>query len=119
MWTDALEARWQAMAEEVFIGMREWRLQHPRATFAEIEQAIDERLAGVRARMLQDVALTSAAADLPTAGAARPRCPDCGAALEAHGQETRTVTTTYNKPVQLQRTAARCPACGRRLFPPR
>ena len=38
--------------------------------------------------------------------------------LEAHGQETRTVTTTYDKPVRLRRSAARCPACGRRLFPP-
>jgi predicted RNA-binding Zn-ribbon protein involved in translation (DUF1610 family) len=119
MWNDALETRWQALAEDVFIGMREWRQQHPTATFTEIEQALDERLAGVRARMLQDVALTSAATDLPTAGDARPRCPDCGAVLEAHGQETRTVTTTYDKPVHLRRSAARCPACGRRLFPPR
>lgn len=118
MWNEALEARWQALADEVFVGMKEWRLQHPTATFAEIEQAIDERLAGVRARLLQDVALASAAADLPAAGAARPRCPDCGAVLEAHGQETRTVTTTYGKPVQLRRSAARCPACGRGLFPP-
>jgi hypothetical protein len=118
MWNEALEARWQELAEEVFVGIREWRLQHPQATFTEIEQAVDERLAGVRARMLQDVALVSAAADLP-ASAERPHCPDCGTMLEAHGQETRTVTTTYDKPVHLRRSAARCPACGRRLFPPR
>jgi len=100
------------------VGMREWRQQHPTATFAEIEQAIDAGLAGVRARMLQDVALASAAADLTATGSERPRCPDCGTLLEAHGQETRTVTTTYDKPVRLRRSAARCPACGRRLFPP-
>jgi hypothetical protein len=36
----------------------------PRATLREIETALDERLARVRARMLQDTALASAATDV-------------------------------------------------------
>src|SRR5204862_315354 len=44
MWTSELEGRWQRLAEEVFVGIKEWRLQHPKATFAEIERALDERL---------------------------------------------------------------------------
>jgi hypothetical protein len=119
MWSDAVEARWQDLSEEVFTGMAEWRVQHPRATFSEIEAALDERLAGVRARMLQDVALASAAADLTTAGTEeRPCCPECGHALEAHGQEDRTLRTTYDRSVTLRRSYARCPACGVGLFPP-
>ena len=44
--------------------MKEWRLQHPTATLSEIEDALDERLSGMRARMLEDLALASAARNL-------------------------------------------------------
>jgi hypothetical protein len=119
MWATAMEARWRELSEEVFTGMAEWRVQHPRARFSEIEAALDERLATVRARMLQDVALASAATDLTTTGAEeRPRCAECGHVLEAHGQEERTLRTTYERPVTLRRSYARCPACGVGLFPP-
>ena len=32
MWSDELETQWRQLAEEVLVGMKEWRLQHPRAT---------------------------------------------------------------------------------------
>ena len=121
MWSAAMEARWRELSEEVFTGMAEWRVQHPRATFSEIEAALDERLATVRARMLQDVALASAATDLSTQPAEeRPCCPgpEWGHALEAHGQEERTLRTTYERPVRLRRSYARCPGCGVGRFPP-
>jgi hypothetical protein len=38
------DARWNALAEEVITGMKEWRLQHPKATLREIERALDEEL---------------------------------------------------------------------------
>ena len=59
-----VEGRWRAVSAEVIGGIKEWRLQHPTATLAEIEAAVDERLARFRARLLQDVALASQAADL-------------------------------------------------------
>ena len=74
-----LDARWRVLTEEVITGMQEWRQQHPKATFREIETALDERLARVRARMLEDAALLSRSADL-TANRpwrvrnAEPRC---------------------------------------------
>jgi hypothetical protein len=119
MWSDELETRWQQLAEEVLIGMKEWRLQHPRASFAEIEQALDERWAKARARILQDAALTSAAAD-PTRAPPeeRPRCAECGTLLEARGQATRHLQTSYGQEVALRRSYAVCPACGQGLFPP-
>ena len=64
LWSDAVEARWREVSAEVFSGIAQWRVQHPRATFSAIEAAVDERLAAVRARILQDVALASAATDL-------------------------------------------------------
>jgi hypothetical protein len=119
MWSDELEVRWRQLAEEVLVGMKEWRLQHPKATFAEIEQALDERWAKARARILADTALTSAAAD-PTRARPeeRPRCAQCGTLLEARGQETRHLRTSYEQDVALRRSYAVCPTCGEGLFPP-
>ena len=119
MWSDELETRWRALAEEVLLGMKEWRLQHPKATFGAIEQALDEGWAKARARILADAALTSAAAD-PTQVRAeeRPRCGQCGALLEVRGQETRHLTTTYDQDIALRRSYVVCPACREGFFPP-
>ena len=48
------DAVWNQLAHEVMSGMKEWRLQHPKATLREIEAALDERLGKMRARMLED-----------------------------------------------------------------
>jgi YgiT-type zinc finger domain-containing protein len=117
-WTDELEARWRQLSEDVLVGMKEWRQAHPKATLREIETALDEKLAKVRARMLADVALVSPATDL-VASQERVNCPQCGQEMEAHGQEERTLTTTGNQDVVLRRSYAVCPACGAGLFPPR
>jgi len=112
------EASWDEMAEEVFTGFREWRVQHPRATFKEIETALDERLARVRARVLRDAALQSAAGDLRGVPAEeRPVCPDCGGVLVLAGQEERVLTTSHEQAVSLLRSATVCTSCGRRVFP--
>ncbi len=110
---------WDEIAEEVFTGFREWRVQHPRATFKEMETALDARWARVRARILADAAVQSAASDLREVPAgARPVCPDCGGQLVVAGQEERLLTTTYEQQIALSRSATTCTACGRRVFPP-
>lgn len=117
--TKETEARWQQLAEEVMTGMKEWRLAHPKATFKEIETALDEKLAKVRARMLQDVALASRAADLRAGpGEERVGCPQCGHPLEHQGDDKRVLTTHYNQTIELSRSYALCPTCGTRVFPP-
>ena len=116
---DGFEARWHEEAEEVISGMKEWRLQHPKATFREIEQALDERLGKMRARLLQDAAMASAAADLATAeGGERVRCAQCGAILVDRGQQERRLTTHHDQVVRLERSYGVCPACGAGFFPP-
>jgi phage host-nuclease inhibitor protein Gam len=67
-----LYQRGRELSEEAITGIKEWRLQHPRASLKEIEAAIDERLAKVRARMLQDAALASDQTDWTEA----PALPD-------------------------------------------
>jgi len=114
-----LAVGWRQVTEDILSGMAEWRQQHPTATLREIEDALDARWAVARARILQDAALASAAADLRRANPeARPSCPTCGERLEARGQEDRTLTTHGNQPLTLRRTRAVCPACGMGLFPP-
>ncbi len=44
------DAQWDELAAEVLSGMKEWRLQHPKATLRQIETALDERLGKMRAR---------------------------------------------------------------------
>ena len=119
MWSTATEAQWRQLADEVFTGMKEWRLQHPKATLTEIERALDERLARMRARMLEDAALASAATNLRALPVAeRPHCPQCGAAMALRGPEARHLTTTYEQPLTLWRHYAVCPACDEALSPP-
>jgi hypothetical protein len=39
-----VESKWRKPAEEVISGMKEWRDQHPRATYREIEEKLDKSL---------------------------------------------------------------------------
>jgi YgiT-type zinc finger domain-containing protein len=105
------------MTAEIVTGMAEWRQQHPTATLREIEAALDARWAVARARILQEAALASAAADLGRTSA-RPACPACGGRMEARGRAGRTLTTHGDQPITLRRSRAVCPACGAGLFPP-
>jgi len=111
--------RWAGDAESVWTGMADWRAAHPKATFSEIEAALDEQLDRLRARVLADLALASAAADLSAAsGEERPRCEQCGTVLQARGPSDRTLQTQGGAEVRLQRSYASCPQCGDGTFPP-
>jgi ribosomal protein S27AE len=99
--------------------MADWRAAHPKATFNEIEAALDERLNQVRARVLADLAMASTAADLRAgSGEERPRCERCGAVLQARGQSERGLVTLGGAEVRLVRSYATCPRCGDGSFPP-
>jgi ribosomal protein S27AE len=108
--------RWLADAAERFAALDAWRQAHPRATWTEIEAAIEAPLGPLRAEMLGDTAMASDATDLR---GERPRCPHCGEPLEAAGPRRRRLRGEQELPIALARTYARCPACGAGLFPPR
>ena len=111
--------RWAGDAESMWTGIADWRAAHPKATFSEIEAALDERLNQVRARVLADLALASAAAEVAGAsGEERPECPRCGIGLHARGASDRTLLTQGGAEVRLERTYAACPTCGDGTFPP-
>lgn len=115
----AVAVDWEALAAEVLMGIKDWRTQHPRATFTEIEQELDQELSRLRTRLLEDVALASVATDgAGASGEARATCPTCGGTLVARGQATRAVTVTHNQTVTLPRQYAVCSRCGAGVFPP-
>lgn len=112
-----IEQGWRELSEEVIVGMREWREQHPRATMREIEAVLDERLARLRVRMLQDTALASQATDWRESEEPE-NCPECGARLKRRGQQERCLQTQGGQAVGLKREYGECSACGAGLFPP-
>jgi hypothetical protein len=95
-----VDRRWRELSDEVLSSMKEWRLQHPRATLRDVEAAIDERLGGLRTRMVEDAALASgaAASDEP---AAAPVCRTYGTPLQDRGDHPRELATYGGQIVSL------------------
>lgn len=112
--SEEMKARWLELSSAAMDELIEWRKAHPRATFAQIERELDERLATARARMLGELAQAT-----PLAKAAATTCPECGARLESSGRRRRSMRTRNQRQVTLEREYARCVACGAGLFPPR
>lgn len=101
-------------------GMKEWRQQHPTATLREMEEAMDERLAKLRAGMLEELIHMSPQADWSQQDReSRPRGEQCGEELVKRGQSSRRLQTTGGEQIRLERTYGTCPTCGQGLFPPR
>ncbi len=101
------------------LGMTQWRKEHPRATWAEIEAAVDAQINQLRAQLLQDLVLLGEDEDwseLPEEE--RPKCATCGTPLWARGEQTRYLQTTGGEAVKLTRTYGTCPSCGVGFFPP-
>jgi YgiT-type zinc finger domain-containing protein len=101
------------------LGMTQWRKEHPKATWAEIEAAVDERMNQLRAQLIQEVVQMG-----ETEGwnkepeEERPRCMTCGKPLVARGEQTRWIQTNGGEAVKLTRTYGTCPTCGVGFFPP-
>lgn len=102
------------------LGMTQWRKEHPKATWAEIEAAVDEQINQLRAQMLQELVQMGEEqpwSQQPTEE--RPRCATCGKLLWDRGEQTRSIQTTGGEAVELRRTYGTCPDCGVGFFPPR
>ncbi|MDF1513186.1 MAG: hypothetical protein P1S60_05190 [Anaerolineae bacterium] len=110
---------WEAASKELLVGMKEWRREHPRATWVEMEQELDRRMRQLRGEMLEDMAHASSLADVRgLAEEDRPVCCHCGEHLGPRGQERRTLKTDGNHEITLTRSYAVCPHCHTGFFPP-
>ncbi len=111
MQAEEMRQLWQARSEEAFGEVARWREAHPKATLAQIEQMIDDRLSGLRAQMIEDVAQASSPEQ-------SRRCPQCGASLQGRGHHQRVLQTQGGQEVNLSRQYLSCPHCGYSFFPP-
>src|SRR5947209_14683145 len=92
------------------LGLTQWRKEHPKATWAEIEAAVDEQINQLRAQLLQDVVQMGESeqwGEIPQEE--RPRCATCGQSLLARGKQTRYLQTTGGEAVKLTRPYGTCP----------
>jgi YgiT-type zinc finger domain-containing protein len=112
--------QWRDLSGEVGVELAAWRAAHPRASWRELEEALEASWVRVRARLLSEAAATSPARDLGAAARSGEAvaCPQCGAALRERGRQTRRLLTQGDQAVELERSYGQCSACGAGLFPP-
>jgi YgiT-type zinc finger domain-containing protein len=114
---EEMRQNWNGLGEDAISGMLEWRLQHPKATFREIEKEVDERLGVMRAKMLSDTAMASSSTEWIIDGKV-PVCPNCGMGLKKKGKKKRKLQTRGGQEIELEREYGVCPRCGQGIFPP-
>jgi uncharacterized protein with PIN domain len=88
-----------------------WRSTHPRATLAEIEVAVEEHIARLRAQLIDEQTAAGFREE-------RPLCRECGTTMVPQTRSTRTVILPRDAPLELERSYLVCPQCGAGLFPP-
>ena len=93
---------WRDEADAAVATIAQWRETHPRATWAEIEAAVDGPLTALRTRLLVDSAQATPAAD--PALAERPACPACGGALHDAGRHRRRLRSEGDETIEVERT---------------
>lgn len=109
---------WDELYEEASRKVLRWRGEHKKATLTKIENMVDNELAKMRARMIQDLALASETADIRSmAKEERPKCPQCDRPLVANGQQKRELVTDYEQEVVLKRSKGYCRQCKLSFFP--
>lgn len=101
------------------LGMTQWRKEHPKATWQEIEAAIDERINQLRAQMIEDVVQMDASSDWSQKPQEqRPRCASCDQPLSARGVQTRLPPNEWRGSSQADANVWNLPKVGSGLFSP-
>lgn len=118
MLPEDVDADVRRLTDLVLAEMKDWQEAHPRATLEEIEAAVAAQWSRVQAKVVEASVRARAAPSINAQPAAeRPRCLECGHALQGRGRHRRRVQTTGNREISVDREYAACPACGAGLFP--
>jgi len=113
-----LSERWQERSQEMSQQVAHWRVEHPTATLAEIERAVDEQISSLRAQIIQDAAQASCASEGRTLAEEPRTCPECAGPMQARGRHQRHLQTQGGREVILTRRYLSCRQCGYSFFPP-
>jgi RNase P subunit RPR2 len=116
MQPEDLQQRWKEQGEQATAAVAQWRMAHPQATLAEIEQAVDEQMNRLRAQLIEQAAQVSTAAGSEASQGLV--CEQCGQALQARGRARRRWQTQGGQQVEVERAYVTCPQCGGGFFPP-
>lgn len=111
---EALGRAWQELGQGTDDELAQWHTDHPRATFAQIEDQVDRQLSALRAKLIEQMTQHA-----PVPAAAEARCPTCGGRVTSKGTRSRKLTTASEQTVELTRERVYCPACEVGFFPPR
>ena len=107
----------QKLAAEIMSGMKEWVEQNPKATLAEIEREMMQRMTQLQARMMEDI-LRAKAAEQKAVERGSVICPECGAETQYRGERERHLQAQGGQEVVFERGYVVCPECGAGFFPP-
>jgi hypothetical protein len=116
MQPEDLQENWKEQGEEALATVAQWRVAHPKATLAEIEQAVDEQMNRLRAQLIEQAAQASAAAEREASQGLV--CEQSGQARHSRGRARRRWQTQGGQQVEVERTYVTCPQCGGGFFPP-
>ena len=112
--------KWTASFQDASETVNNWREAHPRATFTDIENSVDEQLAQLRTKMIQDLVQESKLVNIKELPhEERPLCPACSKPLAANGRQTRQLITDHDQVIELERSKGYCRSCRVSFFPPR
>ena len=111
-----LQEHWKAPGEEATAAVAQWRIAHPKAPLAEIEQAVDEQLNRLRAQLIEQAAQASAAAESEASQGLV--CEQCGQTLQARGRARREVADPGRSTGRSGTHLCDLLAVWRRVFPP-
>ena len=114
---EEMEQQWQQKSQQAARAIAQWRQEHPKATLAEIEAAVDEQMNQMRARMIKKVVQASSCEQVAN-GERESQCPQCGKRMQARGKHKRSLQTQGGQMVTLTRQYQSCPLCGYSFFPP-
>jgi hypothetical protein len=113
------EGHWRELSEQILTDIKEWRREHPKATFREIEDEVRARMSRLEAQVLQDTAQESPNREWSgSPPSQRPHCPVCQTLLQARGKRKRNLQGVEGQNVTLTREYGTCPNCGTGIFPP-
>lgn len=88
METESPDHQSRALSEEILLGMKEWRRQHPKATLREIEEEVSKQMSRLGVQVIQETAQSSPVTDWTSEPRGEaPRCPQCGTALGTAGEQ--------------------------------
>jgi len=99
--------------DELSRKLSQWERENPRATFTEIEEAVEVELAQLRKQVVEEMLQQKEAAAQEA-----PTCPQCGEKMVKNGRRQRELKSKEGQTIELDRQHWRCLSCGETLFPP-